>query len=247
MAQLGRLKDKNSDRVRRAAMLKKAQGLALPDPMIGYPKEAPAPQADAGENPSFRKAQKAAPSDDTPAAEVPPSKDPAAQFDATVLTEKSKQQIAAPAPGPADSRQLTGPRNGVARNSGTDSEETNDTGIIFHRVIFQFTQDHFARAEAVAETLGLSPHSVMKKAAKMTTVATIDFVDGGETERTGPTFRHSVSFPENAAIRWIKKQDPLGYYTHPRTMLRAVGRAAFDRAAEKLLRQLENDMLWFPS
>ena len=55
--------------------------------------------------------------------------------------------------------------------------------------------------------------------------------------------RHAVSFPESAAIRWIKKQDPLGYYNYPRTMLRAVGRAAFDRAAEMLLRQLENDKL----
>ena len=247
MAQLGHLKDKNADRVRRAAMLKKAQGLALPDPMIGYPKgarlEAPAPQADAGENPSFRKAQKAEPSDDTPAAEVPPVKDPTAQVDATVLTEKSKQQNAASAPGPAVSRQVTGPRNGVARNGGMDSDEIDNTGTIFHRVIFQFTQDHFARAQAIAVTLGLSPHGVLKKAAKMTTVTTSDFVDRGETVRTGPTFRHGVSFPESAAIRWIKKQDPLGYYTYPRTMLRAVGRAAFDRAAEMLLRQLENDKL----
>lgn len=241
MAQLGHLKDKNADRVRRAAMLKKAQGLALPDPMIGYPKEAPAPQADASVKPSFRKAQKAAPLDDAPAAEVPPSKDPAAEADAAVITEKGKQQNAAPAPDLTHSRQLTGPRNGVARNSGMDSEQANDQGTILHRVIFQFTQDHFARAEAIAKTLGLSPHGVLKKAAKMTTVATSDFVDRGETVRTGPTFRHAVSFPESAAIRWIKKQDPLGYYTHPRTMLRAVGLAAFDRAAETLLRQLEND------
>lgn len=243
MAQLGRLKDKNADRVRRAAMLKKAQGLALPDPMIGYPKEAPAPQADAGENPSFRKAQKAAPLNDAPAAEIPLSKDPAAERDAAAITEKRRQQKGTPPPDPSPAKQVTGPRNGAARSSCLDSEQADEEATIFHRVIFQFTQDHSARAEAIAETLGLSPHGVLKKAAKMTTVTISDFVNSVETVRTGPTFRHAVSFPQSAAIRWIKKQDPLGYYTHPRTMLRAVGRAAFDRAAETLLQQLENDKL----
>lgn len=244
MAQLENLKDKNADRVRRAAMLKKAQGLPLPDPMIGYPhearQEAPAPQGDADGDLSSRKAQKAAPLDDTPA-EVPGSKIPAAKSDAAVITENRKQQKAAPAPDPAPSRQVTGPLNGAARNSCMDSEQADDRATIFHRVTFQFTQDHLVRAEAIAETLGLPPQSVLKKVAKMTTVATSDFVDPVETVRTGPTFRHAVSFPEGAAIRWIKKQDPLGYYTHPRTTLRAIGRAAFDRAAETLLATLENN------
>ncbi|WP_103174414.1 hypothetical protein [Paracoccus sp. SY] len=244
MAQLGNLKDKNADRVRRAAMLKKAQALTLPDPMIGYPKEArqgaPAPQSGAGENPLLKKAPKAAPQDDVPAAEAPQSNDHAAEPAAVVVSEAAEQKLA-PAPDQAPSTQATKPQGDEARNSHLTSEQADNQDLILHRVIFQFTQDHHARAEAIAERLGFSPDAVLKKAAKMTAATTSDFVERGETVRTGPTFRHPVSFPEGAAKAWIKKQDPLGYYTHPRTMLRAVGRAAFDRAAETLLKQLEKN------
>lgn len=244
MAQLGNLKDKNADRVRRAAMLKKAQALTLPDPMIGYPKEArqgaPAPQSGAGEDPLLKKTPKAAPQDDVPAAEVPQSMDPAAEPAVVVVTEPAEQKVA-PAPDQAPSRQSTGLQDDEARNSRLTSEQADEQDSILHRVVFQFTQNHHARAEAIAGRFGLSPDAVLKKAAKMTTVTTSDFVERGETVRTGPTFRHAVSFPEGAAKAWIRKQDPLGYYTHPRTMLRAVGRIAFDRAAETLLKQLEKN------
>lgn len=243
MAQLGNLKDKNADRVRRAAMLKKAQGLALPDPMIGYPQEArqeaPAPEGDTREVALSKKAQKAAPQDDVPAAEAPQSMDPAVEADATVGAGPTEEQKAAPASDQASSRQATMPQNNASRNNCLMSEQADDQGLIIHRVIFQFTQDHYARAEAIAERFGLPPDAVLKKAAKMTTVTASDFVAPFEMTRTGPTFRYAVSFPEGAANVWIKKQDPLGYYTHPRTMLRAVGRTAFDRAAEALLKQLE--------
>lgn len=245
MAQLGNLKDKNADRVRRAAMLKKAQGLALPDPMIGYPKEArqeaPAGQGDAGDKPSSKKVQKAAPQDDAPSAEVPQSNDPAAEPAAAVVTVPAAERKAAPGPDQAPSRQSTGLQDDEARNSRLTSEQADEQDSILHRVVFQFTQNHHARAEAIAGRFGLSPDAVLKKAAKMTTVTTSDFVERGETVRTGPTFRYAVSFPEGAAKAWIRKQDPLGYYTHPRTMLRAVGRIAFDRAAETLLKQLEKN------
>ena len=245
MAQLGNLKDKNADRVRRAAMLRKAQALPLPDPMIGYPKEArqgaPAPQSGAGEDPLLKKVPKATPQDDVPAAEAPRSNDHAAEPAAVVVTEPAAERKAAPAPDQAPSRQSTGPQDDEARNSRLTSEQADEQDSILHRVVFQFTQDHHARAEAIAERLGFSPDAVLKKAAKMTAATTSDFMERGETVRTGPTFRHAVSFPEGAAKAWIKKQDPLGYYTHPHTMLRAVGRAAFDRAAETLLKQLEKN------
>lgn len=238
MAQLGNLKDKNADRVRRAAMLKKAQGLALPDPMIGYPQEAwqkaPAGQGDAGDEPSPKKAQ-----DDVPTTGARRSNDPAAEPDAAIVTEPTEEQKAAPAPDQIPSRQATEPQDDEARSSCLTSKQADDQHSILHRVIFQFTQDHHARAEAIAERLDLSPDAVLKKAAKMTAATTSDFVERGETVRTGPTFRHAVSFPEGAAKAWIKKHDPLSYYSHPRTMLRAVGHAAFDRAAETLLKQLE--------
>lgn len=229
MAELGSLKDRNADRLKKADRLKRAQLVALADPMIGY--------ADDEKIPASILSQDEA---------LPPS--------ATGHEKAETDRQTPPASGNLEESAQARP---VARTSDVKSERIQDCATatqakkafadsaskalntITVKLTFQFEAAVFPKVEAVAKIFGVKPEAVLVKASKTVKLENSDLADHGTKPRMGPKFRHSITIPATLAETWIRSQDPLGIKDRPGSLLRAVALNAFDRATANLLRELE--------
>lgn len=229
MAELGSLKDRNADRLKKADRLKRAQLVPLADPMIGYaddekiptPMPSPAqvlsPPAVGHEKAEFHNQPSPAPAKLKESAQAQPTgrrgNERSAQTQNCVTATQAK-----------------------IRPANTASEAHNARRV---KLTFQFEAAVYPKVEAVANIFNVKPEAVLVKASKAVRLESRDLADHGTKPRVGPKFRHAIAIPEALAETWIRSQDPLGIMERPGSLLRLVALNAFDRVAADLLRDLE--------
>lgn len=229
MAELGSLKDRNAERLKKADRLKRAQLVPLADPMIGYAID-----------------EKMTTSMPAPDQVSPPlaGGHEKAETHCQPSTPSGKLKGSAQ-PQPAD---RSGNKKSVRiQNCGTATQSNTPPAkavpealnTITVKLTFQFEEAVYPKVEAVAKIFGVKPEAVLVKASKAVRLESSDLADHGTKPRVGPKFRHAIAIPEALAETWIRSQDPLGIMERPGSLLRIVALNAFDRAAANLLRDLE--------
>ena len=229
MAELGSLKDRNADRLKKADRLKRAQLVALADPMIGYADDekiqASILSQDEALPPSATGHEKAETDRQMPPASGNLEESAQARPVAQTTDEKSERI--------QDCATATQAKKGFADSA---SKALNTITV---KLTFQFEAAVFPKVEVTAKTLGVKPEAVLIKASKAVRLESSDLADHGPRPRGGPKFRHTITIPKALAETWIRSQDPLGIKDRPGSLLRAVALNAFDRATANLLREME--------
>jgi|GEM_PF-4658526 len=229
MAELGSLKDRNADRLKKADRLKRAQLVPLADPMIGYANDETMPT-------SMPSSDQALPplavGHEKAETHCQPSTTPGK------LKESAQSQ---PADRSRNEKSVRIQDCGTATQAKTLPAEAASVALNTIRVklTFQFEAAVYPKVENVAKILGVKPEAVLVKASKAVRLESRDLSDHGTKPRAGPKFRHAIAIPEALAETWIRSQDPLGIMERPGSLLRIVALNAFDRAAADLLRDLE--------
>lgn len=231
MAELGNLKQKNADRLKRLERLKAAQSVPMPDPMIGYRKE-PEPPA---------KAQIADPVVATPnMTDAQPEPVEEASQEAPVIEDAPPEAVHTPSEDAIEDAAGNRPEVSVPDEEALpdgDSPATGEAMTIF--VTYRFAEADLARVEVIAKQLGVLPRAILMKVLQAVVVEDADYREADDQPRAGPSCRRKVMLPRETAEAWIKESDPLGIYPRPGDVLRKVAFNALDRKVEELLPQLE--------
>ncbi len=235
MAELGKHKDKNDDRLKKLQALKAAQALPMPDPMIGYGQDAQARKGTLDADPApITPAKEDSQPQPQPLAEVQPVQEPADDASDTASVEADTS--AAPE-NHAPDREVESKAERPS-SAGRARQQVKEE-VMSIKLTYRFAEADCKRAEAIAQDLGVTPEVILLKAVQTVVLEDGDFKDGNEKRRVGPIVRRELKVPKKKAEAWIAAQDPLGVIPRPGDVLRQVAYNALDRAAEKLLPQLE--------
>ncbi|WP_265501266.1 hypothetical protein [Paracoccus beibuensis] len=254
MAELGKFKDRNAERLKKAERLKRAQSVKLPDPMVGYAKSDTAPVEtpktdDVPPQPAAEQVHAGAASAPEPAKHdtkvvTPPARATEPVQELATEPARKPEPVREPEPEPEDKPAPVdepAPDDKPIKNSkpAAVEEATPEAQAVVAKLTFQFSEAMLPRVEALAKKLGVKPQAILMKVAKGLKVTPDDFTVAEAKRRAGPLFRHAIGIPEDSAKAWLKAQDPLNLAARPGSVLRKVALNAFDRAADDLLKQLE--------
>lgn len=128
-----------------------------------------------------------------------------------------------------------------AETRGNVPEPAAGTLLMF-RPLLQFSKSMLPRAEAIAQKLRVGVEMLVRKVANETTVEAVDFGGSDPAPRGGVVYRGRVRIPKDRAEGHLAEVDPLGLQEQG-TALRPVCLRAFDRAADKILTDLERKTL----
>lgn len=229
------IKDMNKDdRLKKLRAMKAAEALPMPDPMIGY---------EQGEKPQTR-------TPPTALEPTTPAKDheqPQTGGDVQPVRKPAEDAAADTPPVDADKSMPNGDHlSGAVENEKTDhpssvgkTKPPENDDFMFLKLTCRFSEAHFKRAAAIANSLGVKPDYILLKAVQAVAVKDDDFKTGGEQRQKSPIVRREIKMPREKAEAWLAAQDPLGVFARPGHLLREVANNALDRAVEKLLTTLE--------
>lgn len=158
------------------------------------------------------------------------------------LDEQGKPADKGQAPS-AESKKPATPEQG---KSATDHSERLHDELPEHvklSITFRANESHHPRFQKIANHLGISYDSVIKRVVKDTILSDSDIDSKGSAKRVGPSHRTilKLSQPQFEAARM--KLDPLGVSSHKASALRPAFLRAFDRTAAVVLAELEATIL----
>ena len=239
MADLGKVKDKNAARLKRLDVLKVAQSMPMPDPMIGYKQTAQSPTGTRPADPEPTKSV-AEVEQPEPLTEVKQEPEPTKEDDATKaepVTDDASPQVA-----PKDQVTDREPEKVQGPDSLTPATKVSQTAteeVMTITLTYRFAEADLVRVDAVAKQMGVSAKAIFLKVSKTVNVGEADFKDTEERPRGGPTYRNIIKLPKEKAQAWIETNDPLGIKARPGDVLRKVAFNALDRTTQELLSELE--------
>ena len=229
------IKDINkNERLKRMQVMKAAEALPMPDPMIGYEREKQPQEriAPAGLEPTTPASVNEKPQ---AGGEVQPVHEPAKDTTSTAPAVEADKSI----PNEDQASATEGHKNTDNPSSAGRTKPRVKDDVMLVKLTYRFSEAHAKRAEAIAQHLGVKPEVILLKTVQAVVLEDEDFREGGEDRRNGPLVRRDLKVPKKKAEAWIAAQDPLGVFARPGVMLRQVAYNALDRAAEKVLPELE--------
>lgn len=229
------IKDMNKDdRLKKLRAMKAAEALPMPDPMIGYEQGGQTKERIA---PAVLEPTTPATEDEKPqtSGEVQPVHEPAKDTASTAPAVEADNSV----PNEDQASATEGHETTDHPSSAGRAKPRMKEDVMLVKLTYRFSEVHAKRAEAIAQHLGVKPEIILLKTIQAVVLEDEDFREGGEDRRAGPLVRRDLKVPKDKAEAWIAAQDPLGVIPRPGVVLRQVAYNALDRAAEKVLPQLE--------
>lgn len=228
------IKDMNKDgRLKKLRAMKAAEALPMPDPMIGYEQGG---QTKTRIAPAVLEPTTPASVDEKPQAggEVQPVHEPTKDTPSTAPAVEADKSI----PNEDQASATEGHKNTDHPSSAGRTKPRVKDDVMLVKLTYRFSEAHAKRAEVIAQHLGVKPEVILLKTVQAVVLEDEDFREG-EDRRYGPLVRRDLKVPKEKAEAWIATQDPLGVFARPGVVLRQVAYNALDRAAEKVLPELE--------